>query len=137
MFISIFESVNENIDFHGRIHSSEMARYYKASDFLIISLLDMPIFSATVPGKMQTYIAAKKPILAFINGESAHIVSDNKLGLYAAPSDVDAISEVFEECVDMPERKKQEFILNCENLLLTKFNKKVIIEKISKTIISL
>ena len=38
-----------------------MAKFYKASDFLIVSLIDKPIFSVTVPAKTITYIAAKKP----------------------------------------------------------------------------
>jgi hypothetical protein len=54
-----------------------MAKYYIASDFLIISLIDEPIFSSTVPAKLQTYIAAKKPILAIIKGDVANIVIDN------------------------------------------------------------
>jgi glycosyltransferase involved in cell wall biosynthesis len=134
--LKILARNNQNIIFHGRKHSSQMASFYKASDFLIISLIDLPIFSETVPAKMQTYIAAKKPILAFINGESAEIVNDNKLGLHASPSDVKAISKVFEKCIDMPDGKKEDFTLNCQTLLSTTFNKKIIIDKISETIIS-
>ena len=47
---------------------------------IIVSLIDRPIFEVTVPAKIQTYIAAKKPILAVIKGDSADIINQNKLG---------------------------------------------------------
>ena len=79
---------NPNIVFHGKKPRADMASYYKASDFLIISLIDKPIFEVTVPAKTQTYIAAKKPILAIINGDVSDIVKNNNLGVCANPSDI-------------------------------------------------
>ena len=73
-------NLNSNIIFHGKKDRSDMGSYYQASDFLIISLINKPIFEVTVPAKTQTYIAAKKPILALINGDVADIVKDNNLG---------------------------------------------------------
>jgi hypothetical protein len=43
-----------NIIFHGKQKREDMAKFYKASDFLIVSLIDKPIFSVTVPAKTQT-----------------------------------------------------------------------------------
>ena len=44
-----------------------------ASDFLIVSLIDEPFFSVTIPAKTQAYIVARKPILAIINGDVADL----------------------------------------------------------------
>lgn len=121
---------NSNIIFHGRKQSSEMTGYYKSSDFLIISLIDKPIFSALVPSKTQTYIAAKKPILAIINGETAEIVKNNNLGLYINPSCIDDITNIFCRCIDMDKTERKKFILKNDLLLNTIFNKKKIIESL-------
>ena len=86
---------NPNIVFHGKKPRADMASYYKASDFLIISLIDKPIFEVTVPAKTQTYIAAKKPILAIINGDVSDIVKNNNLGVCANPSDIQSIKKAF------------------------------------------
>ena len=90
---------NSKIVFHGRKQSSMMADYYAKSDFLIISLIGEPIFSSIVPSKTQTYIAAKKPILAIINGDTADIVRDNNLGLCANPSNISEISRLLEDAL--------------------------------------
>jgi glycosyltransferase involved in cell wall biosynthesis len=126
---------NLNIIFHGKQKREDMAKFYKASDFLIVSLIDKPIFSVTVPAKTQTYIAAKKPILAIINGDAADIVNDNNLGVSVDPSNVGLIKEAFEKCIDMPENEKSKFIINNENLLETTFNKDSVINKITNRLV--
>jgi len=126
---------NPNITFHGKQVREDMAKFYKASDFLIVSLIDKPIFSVTVPAKTQTYIAAKKPILAIINGDVADIVNDNNLGICADPSNVGLIKEAFEKCIDIPENEKSKFIINNTKLLETTFNKDSIINKITSQLV--
>jgi len=112
-----------------------MAKFYKASDFLIVSLIDKPIFSVTVPAKTQTYIAAKKPILAIINGDVADIVNDNNLGISVDPSNLDLIKETFKKCIDMPENEKFEFTINNAKLLETTFSKNNVINRMTSQLI--
>ena len=126
---------NPNIIFHGKQMRENMAKFYKASDFLIVSLIDEPIFSVTVPAKTQTYIAAKKPILAIINGDVADIVNDNNLGISVDPSNVGLIKEAFEKCIDAPENEKSEFTINNTKLLETTFNKDNIINRMTSQLI--
>ena len=132
IFLKKLSNNNLNLVFHGKQMREDMAKFYKSSDFLIVSLIDEPIFSATVPAKTQTYIAAKKPILAIINGDVSDIVSDNNLGICVDPSNVDLIKETFEKCIDMPDSEKYKFILNNTKLLESTFNKDSIINNLTK-----
>ena len=124
-------SNNPNIIFYGKQIREDMSKFYKASDFLIVSLIDEPIFSFTVPAKTQTYIAAKKPILAIINGDVADIVNDNSLGVCVNPSNLELIKKAFEKCIDMPEDEKTKFISNNTKLLETDFDKDSIINNLT------
>ena len=126
---------NPNIIFHGKQMREDMAKFYKASDFLIVSLINEPIFSVTVPAKTQTYIAAKKPILAIVNGDVADIVNDNNLGIATDPANVCLITETFQKCIDMPETKKSKFTINNAKLLETTFNKDNIINRMTSQLI--
>jgi glycosyltransferase involved in cell wall biosynthesis len=135
IFLKKLSNNNPNIIFHGKQKREDMAQFYKASDFLIVSLIDKPIFSVTVPAKTQTYIAAKKPILAIINGDVADIVNDNNLGVCVDPSNEDLIKEAFEKCIDMPENEKSKFIINNTKLLETTFNKDTIINRMTNQLI--
>jgi glycosyltransferase involved in cell wall biosynthesis len=126
--------VNENnfinIVFWGKKPRGEMYKYFASSDFLIVSLVDEPIFSLTVPAKIQTYIAASRPIMAIINGDAADIIRDNKLGYCAKPNDISDIKETFIKCMDTDTRKIQEFTINCEHLTNTTFNKEYIVDSL-------
>jgi glycosyltransferase involved in cell wall biosynthesis len=126
---------NQSIVFHGHKKREDMAQYYQASDFLIVSLIDKPIFSVTVPAKTQTYIAAKKPILAIINGDTADIVKENKLGIYANPSDISDISDILKKCIQMNKNERDSFIINNDYLLETIFNKRKTIDKLLNLLI--
>ena len=131
IFLKKLSNNNPNIIFHGKQMQKDMAKFYRASDFLIVSLIDKPIFSVTVPAKTQTYIAAKKPILAIINGDVSDIVNDNNLGVSVGPSNVSLIKGAFEKCIDMPENEKSKFIINNTKLLETTFNKDSIINNLT------
>ena len=123
-------SSKENIIFHGRKPRDVMAGYYKASDFLIVSLIDKPIFKVTVPAKTQTYILAKKPILAIINGDTSNIVKDNNLGYCSSPNNIEEITATFIKAINTDKEQIEEFTKNCTYLTNTIFNKDSIIEKL-------
>jgi len=122
----------KNIVFWGRKPRDEMYKYFQASDFLIVSLIDKPIFSLTVPAKTQTYIAANRPIMAIIAGDAADIVKDNQLGYVAHPNKIDAIRTVLIEAIHTPEKTIQTFTENCAHLTETTFNKDKIIDSLLK-----
>lgn len=124
-------SNHKNVIFHGKKPREEIGKFYDASDFLIVSLIDKPVFSVTVPAKTQTYIAAKKPILAVINGDVADIVNDNALGISVDPSNVSLISGAFKECIDMSDSEKLKFTVNNDTLLETTFNKSAVVKNLT------
>ena len=121
-----------SIVFWGRKPRSEMYKYFQASDFLIVSLIDKPIFSLTVPAKVQTYIAAKKPILAILNGDAADIITENNLGYSAHPANISDISTVLLKAINTDTKTLEKFTKNCENLTNTTFNKEMIIDSLLK-----
>ena len=128
--LKLLANNNPTIVFHGQKPRPQMSGYYMASDFLIISLIDQPIFSVTVPSKMQTYIAAKKPILAVINGDTAEIVRDNNLGICANPSSIESITKALKRCIKMNRLERQSFTKENNRLLTTIFNKEKTINRL-------
>ena len=55
----------------GRHPVERMPDFFMHADVLLISLQDKPIFSMTIPGKLQSYLAAGIPVVAMLNGEGA------------------------------------------------------------------
>jgi len=120
----------KNIVFWGRKPREEMYKYFRSSDFLIVSLVDKPIFSLTVPAKLQTYIAAGKPILAILNGDAADIVTKNNLGFSSKPNDTVEIQSVFLRAITSTPEEVKEFTKNSQYLTQTLFAKNRIITEL-------
>ena len=104
--LSVFEDLAknklklQNVFFHGRISPQEVAHKYAQSDGLIVTLSDNPVLSMSFPGKIQTYMAAGKPIIGAVNGEAAEIIREAECGFCANAEDVDGLVECIKEFIN-------------------------------------
>jgi glycosyltransferase involved in cell wall biosynthesis len=71
----------------GRHPLEAMPYFFSQADAMLASLRRDPIFSLTVPGKIQSYLAYGKPIIAALEGEGARIVDEAGAGLTCPPED--------------------------------------------------
>ncbi|MGM0804981.1 MAG: glycosyltransferase family 4 protein [Bacillota bacterium] len=71
----------DNIIFYGRKPVSEMPYYYGLADAMLITLKNNKAISYTLPGKVQSYMAAGKPIIGAINGETSRVINNAECGL--------------------------------------------------------
>lgn len=76
----------------GRYPVERMPSFYKHADALLMSLQDKPIFAMTIPGKLQSYLAAGIPVLAMLNGEGSEIVRRCGAGLACPAGDGRALA---------------------------------------------
>ncbi len=70
----------DNITFYGRKPVEEMIKYYDLADAMLVTLSKNEVISYTVPGKVQSYMAAGKPIIGAINGEGKKIIKEAECG---------------------------------------------------------
>lgn len=64
----------------GRFPLANMPEFYKRADILFLSLNSSPVFSLTVPAKLQSYMASGKPVVAMINGEGRDLIKEADCG---------------------------------------------------------
>ena len=83
----------KNIFLTGRRPHQEMEYYFSRTDVLIISLTEK--FDLTIPAKFQAYIAAGRPILGIIRGDTAKMIEQYDLGVTADPADISSIINGF------------------------------------------
>lgn len=83
----------ENVIFPGRFPMDSMPAILSQADALLVTLKDEPIFSYTVPSKVQAYLATGKPVIASLNGEGARIiVEEAKAGLACNAEDPEGLA---------------------------------------------
>lgn len=95
----------ENVIFHGRKPPEEMPGYYGLADAMIVTLLPDPLISLTLPAKVQSYMAAGKPIIASADGEIPDVISESRCGFCAKADDEHELVKAVEKFLAAPDRK--------------------------------
>jgi glycosyltransferase involved in cell wall biosynthesis len=85
--------LTERVLMPGRYPVDRMPSFYQHADALLVCLRDEPIFAMTVPGKLQTYLAAGRPVLAMLNGEGADVVTRSRCGFACAAGDARGLAD--------------------------------------------
>lgn len=82
-----------NLHLPGRFPVETMPGFMQKASVLLVTLADQPIFAATVPNKVQAYMAAGRPIIACLNGEGARLVVEAGAGLATPAEDAQALAD--------------------------------------------
>lgn len=85
----------------GRFPVERMPSFYAHADALIASLKPDPTFSMTIPGKVQSYLLAGKPILGMLDGEGANAIETAGAGLVCPAGDAAGLAKVVEQMASM------------------------------------
>lgn len=85
--------ISEVFYFLGSFSTQEMPFFFACADVLLVSLKRSTIFSLTIPSKVQSYFACKKPILGNIDGISFDIINNYQCGYASNSADSVALSE--------------------------------------------
>lgn len=78
-----------------------MPFFYHYSDYLLISLKDIPVFANTLPGKVQSYMSSGRPIVGMINGEAKQVIDEAGCGLIAPSGDYLAFAKILDKCCNI------------------------------------
>ena len=81
----------QNVILYGLKNFDDIQNFFKQSDYLLISLKSKKTFNATIPGKFQTYLKYKKPIIGIIGGEVNYIINKYKIGVAISGENIQKI----------------------------------------------
>jgi len=81
------------VTFYGSVPATDVPKFTALADALLISLSDSPDLGLTVPGKLASYMAAAKPVLASMNGAGYAAVKESGGGLVSPACDRRALAD--------------------------------------------
>jgi colanic acid biosynthesis glycosyl transferase WcaI len=92
----------------GRFPVERMPSFYAHADALLVSLRSDPVFSMTIPGKVQSYLMAGIPLLGMLDGEGAAVIRDANAGLTCDAGDGAGLAKaILAMAVLSPEKRRQ------------------------------
>ena len=120
----------EKVIFHGRKSIEEMPKYYAMADAMLVTMKKDSVLSMTLPGKVQTYMAAGKPILGAIDGETQQIIKDAGCGI-CGPAE-DAIKLAQNVGIFVQQKNKGQFGINAKAYYDQYYDKQLFMSKLKK-----
>lgn len=114
----------------GKYPVERMPSFYKQADTLLVSLKDDPVFSMTIPGKLQSYLAAGKPVIAVLNGEGADVVRRARAGVACAAGDVAGLAEAVLQLAQSPREELSAMGMNALHISSKEFGRDRLISQL-------
>ena len=119
-----------NVYIPGRYPVEEMPGILKKASALLVTLADEPIFSVTVPGRIQTYLAAGRPILASLNGEGARLVIEAEAGLASPAEDPRALADAVLQLFRMAPAEREKMGVNGRRYFSEHFDRELLVDQL-------
>lgn len=120
-----------NIITVGALKPNQMYDVYKNAELLLVTLKQSEALTATIPSKLQAYLAQGKPIVAAIDGEASRIINEAKAGFTVPAEDPKGLADIILKVYEMSQRERQELGNNARKYYIEHFE----IKKQTQTLI--
>lgn len=91
----------------GRHPVESMPRFFALADAMLVTLRNEPIFSLTVPTKLQSYLACGRPVVAALDGEGARVIEESGAGIAVRAGESAALAEAVQKLHRTPAAERE------------------------------
>jgi len=120
------KGLKEKFYFLGSFPPEQMPYYFTCADGLLITLKKADIFSYTIPGKLQSYLACGKPIIGALDGIGNKIISESNSGFASEAEDHELLANNILTLFKLSKAEKEKL----SNNAIIYFNKNFAKEKL-------
>ena len=133
----IQEKINEKgltkkFHFLGSFPPEQMPYYFTCADGLLITLKKADIFSFTIPGKLQSYLACGKPIIGALDGIGNKIISESNSGFASEAEDHELLANNILSLYKLSKAEKEKLSNNALTYFDKNFNKQHLLERLEE-----
>ncbi len=100
--------LEDTVQFTGRVDAKQIPAFTAAADALLVSLSDSPDLGLTIPAKLASCQAAKKPLLVSLNGEGARAAQQSGGALVSPAGDAARLAANWKALAAMSEADRRE-----------------------------
>jgi glycosyltransferase involved in cell wall biosynthesis len=128
----IEKNLSNKIFFLGSHPPEKMPFYFACADALLITLKKTDVFSYTIPGKLQSYLACGRPILGAIDGIGNEIISKSNSGYCCSAEDFVSLSKNIIKLSNDSDAKRFDFSRNAISYFEKNFKKEKLILRLEE-----
>ncbi len=120
----------KNLTFHGRKPLEDMPAYYAASDAMLVTFEVSPMADYTLPRKATTYLAAGRPVLAALDGETRRVLGEAGCGMCCGTADAEGLARIAREFAGLPDAERRRMGDHAREYYLAHFTKEKFLDKL-------
>ena len=120
----------ENFILMGSAPAEDMPKYFACVDALLVSLKKSKIFSITIPGKLQSYLACGRPIIGSLDGVGAEIIREAKAGFTSNAEDPNDLAKQIIKLFNTQIHIRTQMGLNARKYFEIEFEREVLLDKL-------
>jgi colanic acid biosynthesis glycosyl transferase WcaI len=110
---------------------NEMPNVLKPAAALLVTLGGEQVFAQTIPSKVQSCLAAGRPVIATLSGEPARVIEQAHCGFVVPPLDPSRLAKTVKDFFALPEIDRAKFGSNGHAYYSAHFTQKLVISKIT------
>ena len=114
----------------GSAPAIEMPKYFACADALLVSLKKSHIFSITIPGKLQSYLACGRPIIGSLDGVGADIINESKSGYTGSAESPNGLVEAIIKLYNNSFEESYELSKNARAYYEKEFERELLLDKL-------
>lgn len=122
------------VQLYGSVDAREVPGFASFADGLILALSPSQDLSLTIPGKLATYMASGKPILASVDGAPAEVIAEADCGLISIPGDKDDLVDTLLEFQTLSPSDKKRMGSNAKSYYGTHFERESCVKMIANAV---
>lgn len=124
--------VSDTFNFTDKQPAKRIPEFLAACNAALICLTNSPIFTMTIPAKLQSYMACGIPIIASADGETAKIINEANAGLCSPAGDAEKLAQNIIKMVNMTSDELNQLGKNAREYYSKNFNKKDLLDKMDR-----
>jgi glycosyltransferase involved in cell wall biosynthesis len=122
--------LQDNVLLLGRFPVERMPSFYAHADALLVSLKKDPVFSMTIPGKVQSYLMAGVPLVGMLDGEGAKVITEANAGLVCAAGDAAGLAAAVLQMAAMRADQRQQLGANGRAFAKKEFGRGLLMDRL-------
>lgn len=127
--------LDDYVKLYKKYDLERMPSFFMHANALLVSLSNKKVFEMTIPGKIQSYLAAGIPIVGIINGEGAQVIKDAKAGFTCNSGDYKKLAQIIIKMTKLKNLK--DYGDNGKEFANLHFNKSKLIDQLNNELIKL
>ena len=116
--------------FLGSFPAKTMPNFFACADALVITLKKADIFSYTIPGKLQSYLACGRPIIGSLDGIGNKIITHSKSGYASEAENEKLLADNILKIYNASKSEKKRLASNAVKYFQGNFSKEYLLDEL-------